>query len=77
MARWLGELGVPYQVVATKSDKLSKSRVKDALAVLARELGGLCPPLSFSALSGQGREELLALIKTRQRLLSPDLACPA
>lgn len=57
---WLSSLGLDYQVIGTKSDKLSSSRRDKALAVLGRELGGR--PMSFSSLTGQGREELIELV---------------
>jgi GTP-binding protein len=58
---WLAGLGIPAWVVATKSDKLGRGQ---AAARLSR-LGGLFraaparAPLAFSAVTGQGREELI------------------
>jgi GTP-binding protein len=69
LARWLKSLNIPFQVIATKADKLPQTRAKAALAALAKDLGGLAPPMAFSALTGQGREELIALVKERQALL--------
>ncbi|MDR0621714.1 MAG: ribosome biogenesis GTP-binding protein YihA/YsxC [Deltaproteobacteria bacterium] len=66
LSRWLASLDIPHQIVATKADKISRSRQSVALALLAKELGGLGPPLAFSATSGQGREELIALVNARQ-----------
>ena len=59
---WLAALGIPAWVVATKADKLGRGQ---AAARLARITGlfrtaPARPPLAFSALTGQGREELLA-----------------
>jgi GTP-binding protein len=63
--RWLVHYGIPAVVVATKSDKLSKSQgnkngriIKDALELRREE-----PLLFFSALSGRGRDELLQSIE--------------
>jgi len=59
---WLAELNIPARVVATKADKLGRNQGQVRLA----RLHGLfrtppaSPPLAFSALTGQGREELLA-----------------
>jgi GTP-binding protein len=64
LADWLDELGLPFQVVATKADKLSGGRLTSSLAAIGRELGGL--PLAFSSLTGRGREELLALVERRR-----------
>ena len=66
LARWLASLNIPHQIVATKADKISRSRQLSALALLAKELGGLGQPLAFSSLSCQGREELIALVNARQ-----------
>jgi GTP-binding protein len=80
LARWLTDLNIPFQVVATKADKLSLSRVKAALSALAQQLGGFAHPLAFSALNGQGREHLIALVKARQELIQPsdsELAPPS
>ena len=59
---WLADLSIPAWVVATKADKLGRGQ---ALARLARikdlfRSAPPRPPLAFSALTGQGREELLA-----------------
>ena len=59
---WLADLGIPAWVVATKADKLGQvqaaarlARIKDLFRSAPPR-----PPLAFSALTGQGREELLA-----------------
>ncbi|MDR3204680.1 MAG: ribosome biogenesis GTP-binding protein YihA/YsxC [Deltaproteobacteria bacterium] len=54
-------LSIPFQVVATKSDKITMGQVKIKLAVLETAMGGLKPPLAFSSISGQGREKLIEL----------------
>ncbi|MDR1297138.1 MAG: ribosome biogenesis GTP-binding protein YihA/YsxC [Deltaproteobacteria bacterium] len=74
LARWLGELGVPYLVVATKADKIPAGQVRTALSELAKILGGSSPPLAFSSLSGQGREELVKLVLDRQALAEKEAA---
>ncbi|MDR1050320.1 MAG: ribosome biogenesis GTP-binding protein YihA/YsxC [Deltaproteobacteria bacterium] len=74
LARWLGELGVPYLVVATKADKIPAGQVRTALSGLAKILGGSSPPLAFSSLSGQGREELVKLVLDRQALAEKEAA---
>jgi len=58
---WLADLGIPAWVVATKSDKLGRG---PAAARLTRLRGMFRtaparPALAFSAVTGQGREELI------------------
>lgn len=48
--------GRPLVIAATKVDKLAKSKRKPALMALERETGARVLP--FSALSGEGREQL-------------------
>jgi GTP-binding protein len=64
LVSWLESLKVEYQLVATKCDKLSKVQVRRSLADIGRILGGLKAPVAFSSLSGQGREELIDLVKS-------------
>lgn len=55
LSRFLMELGRPYIVALTKSDKLSKGKLRSSVD-RARELG---PVLAVSALKGTGLSELL------------------
>lgn len=55
---WLEQEEVPAVVVMTKADKLSKSKRKPAATALKKELGLARDPLPFSALSGDGIDEL-------------------
>ncbi|MDR1110918.1 MAG: ribosome biogenesis GTP-binding protein YihA/YsxC [Deltaproteobacteria bacterium] len=66
LARWFGGLGFPFQVIATKADKIVAGRAKGVLDALWRTLGGLGRPMPFSSLTGQGREELIAFVAQRQ-----------
>jgi GTP-binding protein len=65
LAGWLASLSLSYQVVATKSDKLTPNARRKALKALGTELGG--SPLAFSSLTGQGREELISLVAEARR----------
>ena len=58
---WLAGLGVPAWVVATKADKLGRGPAGARLARLGSLLRAAParPPLAFSAVTGQGREELI------------------
>jgi len=60
MAEWLRHYRLPTITVATKADKLSRGAQKQRLALIRRELKLAAeePLLLFSAVTGQGREEL-------------------
>ena len=64
MHRWFRETGCPEIVVANKLDKLKKSQVEPALALIRETLeltdGDILVP--FSAEKGTGKEELLGLL---------------
>ena len=65
---WLGENGVPFSIVFTKADKLSKARltasVDNYLKVLAEQWEELPPYFVTSAETGQGKEEILSYIES-------------
>lgn len=65
MLQWLRHYGIPFAVVATKADKLSRSRALQNLKTVQTELdlSGGQPPVLFSALTGQGRDEVLQVIE--------------
>jgi GTP-binding protein len=64
-ARWLTDMGVAYQVVATKIDKLSRS--ERARNLKALELTFDMPPLAVSAASGEGMDVLWKTIASLAR----------
>ena len=53
-------MGVPFTVVATKTDKLSKKQLSEALESIKNEyfLGTNIEVLPFSSVSREGKEEL-------------------
>lgn len=65
--RWLDGCDVPFALVLTKSDKISKGKMQTNLAQLRRELAtaGVAMPEVFpvSAKTRDGRRELLAFIE--------------
>jgi GTP-binding protein len=63
--KWLGSLGVPSIVVATKVDKLSRADRVRHLKELERLHAG--PVLGVSIQTGEGLKELWELIATRLR----------
>ncbi len=64
MHTWFRESGCPEIVVANKLDKLKKSQVEPALALIREtlELGEEDILVPFSAEKGTGKEELLGLL---------------
>ena len=64
--RWLGESGVPFSIVFTKADKLSRAKLSESINAylqrLADEWDPLPPHFITSAETKQGREELLSYI---------------
>jgi len=65
MYGWVKNNSIPVAVVATKADKLSRSKLLRSLEIIRTDLplapGDLLIP--FSAETGQGREELLKIIR--------------
>lgn len=64
--RFLGENGIPFALIATKTDKISPDKVDSNLARLKRELrkewDELPPIIITSSATRNGRDELLAFI---------------
>lgn len=65
--QWLGENAIPFSIVFTKADKLSKGKlaanVKHYLSELSKEWEELPPHFITSSETKQGREELLDYIE--------------
>ena len=59
---WFLHYGLPFTVVATKSDKLKRSQVQKHLATIRRGLGAPQPPIPFSSDTKDGRDQLWSLI---------------
>lgn len=64
MLAWLAASNLPYRVILTKCDKLSRVQLTRQIAVIAAalEVGDLSLLLPFSAENRQGVQELRALI---------------
>jgi GTP-binding protein EngB required for normal cell division len=54
--------GRPFQLVATKTDRLSGNKLKQSLASLSREFGTELLP--YSVKTGAGKDELWKKIRT-------------
>ena len=69
---FLGENGVPFSIVFTKTDKLSKKAAEDNIAAYCKALleqwEELPPVFITSSETGKGREELLAYIAELNQL---------
>jgi len=65
---WMGENGLPFSIVFTKSDKISKPKVQQSVARFKKELlhswEELPPMIASSSVSGLGRDEILDYINS-------------
>ena len=62
MFRWIIYYGVPFTLVATKSDKLSRSKRQNAANAAAKLLGAPPAALAYSSETAEGRDELIKRI---------------
>lgn len=62
MFRYILYYALPYTLIATKADKLPKTKRKTAAAARAKELGAPPYAIAYSSETGEGREELLEKI---------------
>ncbi len=62
MFEWLLYYGVPFTLVATKADKLARSKRRQAANAAAKALGAPPYAIAFSTETGDGKDELLARI---------------
>ena len=70
--RWLGENGIPFSIVFTKTDKLGKEACKRNIeaycSALLEEWEELPPVFKTSSVSGEGRENILDYISQLNNL---------
>ena len=59
MYQWVLYYGIPYTLIATKSDKLARSKRVQAANAAAKLLGAPPYALPYSAESREGRRQLL------------------
>ncbi len=61
MVEWIRHYGIPFTVVANKTDKLKPSQLEPALALIRETLAldETVPVVPFSAEKGTGRDELV------------------
>lgn len=60
--QWLSQGPAPVQLIATKADKLNRSQIKKNTDTIAKQLGAQGRVIPYSALKGDGRDELLDTI---------------
>lgn len=59
MHRWLEEAGVPWRVVMTKVDKVSRTeRAKGRKTIEEKLPGAELPPIAFSSVTREGTDEI-------------------
>ncbi len=62
MVKYLEELGLPFVIAATKTDKISSSRRLRSVQAI-REKVSRSPVVAFSSTTGEGRHELWRMIE--------------
>ena len=63
MYEWLVYYGIPFTIIATKADKIAKSKRKQAANLVARQVGAPPYAMPYSAESGDGKELVLERIE--------------
>lgn len=60
MSEWLRQLDIPYVVLCTKTDKISRGRRAAHLTAIRKglKLDGTVPVIAYSSETGEGREEV-------------------
>ena len=70
---WLGENGIPFAIIFTKIDKISKGRLAENIMVYQEYLMETCeelpPILTSSSENKEGREEILGFIESVNKSL--------
>ena len=70
---WMGSKSLPFVIVFTKADKLTKSKVKEQYDLITGQLAEHWDPLPqmflTSAQTGEGREAILGFIEEQNALL--------
>lgn len=62
---WLKKAGVPIQIIGTKGDKLSRNDLKKNLIQVKKLFPTASLPLTYSSLTGEGRDALLEVIERK------------
>ncbi|MDR0272851.1 MAG: ribosome biogenesis GTP-binding protein YihA/YsxC [Clostridiales bacterium] len=59
---WITHYNLPFTIVATKSDKITRAQLQKHLAIIRRALGTDEPPIPFSSETKQNRDTLWSII---------------
>jgi GTP-binding protein len=74
LIRWLGTHQLPFSIVFTKSDKLSKTKLRESVdsycQTLLEEWEELPPVFITSATTGAGQEEILQFILEANKVVN-------
>ncbi len=62
LMQWMSEMGVPFQLILTKADKIPRAKRKRAAEAAARDLGLQRPPILFSVKEQGASEQLRRMI---------------
>ena len=62
MFKYILFYGIPYTLIATKADKLAKSKRASAACAAAKQLGASPYAIAYSSETGDGKEELLKMV---------------
>ncbi len=74
MVNYLYHYAIPFSIVATKSDKLSKSKIKPQLMEIAKHLRvGIADLTASSAETGLGKSEILNIIDKAIKIKNEDI----
>ena len=58
MFEWIVYYGIPFTIIATKADKIAKSKRKQAANTVAKQVGALPAAIPYSVETGDGREQV-------------------
>ena len=62
MYEWIVYYGIPFTLIATKADKIAKSKRRQAANLVAKQLGAVPYAIPYSVETGDGKETLLETI---------------
>lgn len=60
---WLRSIAPSLQIIGTKGDKLKRNELVKNKKLLEKYFPGDYPPIAYSALTGEGRDDLLKVIE--------------
>ena len=70
MYKWIVYYGVPFTLIATKADKIAKTKRKHAANMVAKQLGAAPYAIPYSVETGDGKDALLEAVG---RIVQPEI----